>query len=167
MNVTVTRGILGVNIASKSTWRFYHLGIPVWDLDKTLKNYAVLGNASIEPEFLIDSRQAEQYLVYGKRPDPAILTRGAFVKIGGLVLELLQPLEGHTVHKEKLESTGEGVGHIAYIVDALEAEVSELEAKGLSVILSVTPPGQKNRTAVYIDTRDKFSNLIIELIQKP
>ena len=86
--------------------------------------------------------------------------------IGGLELELLQPVAGHTVHREQLESVGEGVGHIAYIVDDLEAEVAELEATGLPVILSVTPAGHKDRLAAYIDTRDKFSNLILELIQK-
>jgi len=155
-----------VNIEPRNTWKFYHLGMPVWDLDKTLSNYSTLGHISISPEFLIDSEKAEQYLVYGKTPDPAVLTRGAFVTIGGLELELLQPVEGHTVHKEQLESVGEGVGHIAYIVDDLEAEVAELEAKGLSVILSDTPTGQKDRLAAYIDTRDKFSNLILELIQK-
>lgn len=95
-----------MNIEPKSAWTFYHLGMPVWDLDRTLSNYGILANASISPEFLIDSEKAEQYLVYEKTPDPAVLTRGAFVAIGGLELELLQPVAGHTVHKEQLESVG-------------------------------------------------------------
>ena len=41
----------------------------------------------------------------------------------------------------------------------------ELEARGFPVILSIKPPGQTDRSAVYIDTRSGFSNLIIELIQ--
>jgi 4-hydroxyphenylpyruvate dioxygenase-like putative hemolysin len=85
--------------------------------------------------------------------------------MGPLGIELLQPIEGETVHKELLESTGEGIGHIAYVVDDLEAETAKLVEKGFPVILSIRPQGQTRRSAVYIDTRNKFSNLIIELIQ--
>ena len=62
---------------------------------------------------------------------------------------------------------GEGVGHVAYTVSDLEAEVAKLEEAGFPVILSITPAGRAERTAVYVDTRPKFSGLIIELMQRP
>ena len=148
-----------------STWKLRHVGIPVRDLDKSLEDYQSLGIASFQPEFLIDSSKFAEYLVYGKTPDPVVKTRVALGKMGPLGIELLQPLQGETVHKELLEKTGEGIGHIAYTVDDLEEETAKLVAKGFPVILSIKRPGQTKRSAVYIDTRSKFSNLIIELIQ--
>ncbi len=38
-------------------------------------------------------------------------------------------------------------------------------ARGFPVILSITHAGRDTRSAVYLDTRSTFSNLIIELMQ--
>lgn len=148
-----------------STWTLHHVGIPVRDLDKSLADYEDIGIASFQPEFHIDSSKAFEYLVYGQQPEPVVKTRGAMGKMGPLGVELLQPVQGDTVHKELLDKVGEGIGHIAYTVVDLEAETARLVERGFPVILSITPSGRSARTAVYIDTRSKFSNLIIELIQ--
>lgn len=149
----------------ESHWKLRHVGIPVRDLDKSREDYRSLGIASFQQEFVIDSSRFAEYLVYGKTPDPIVRTRVAMGWVGGLGVELLQPLEGETVHKELLEKTGEGIGHIAYTVEDLEKETAEMAEKGFPVILSLIPRGQTRRSAVYLDTRSRFSNLIIELIQ--
>ncbi len=149
----------------ESTWKLRHVGIPVRDLDKSREDYRSLGIATFQQEFVIDSSKFAEYLVYGKTPDPVVRTRVAMGQVGPLGVELLQPLQGETVHKELLEKTGEGIGHIAYTVDDLEAETAKMVERGFPVILSITPRGQTRRSAVYLDTRSKFSNLIIELIQ--
>lgn len=148
-------------------WNLLHVGIPVRDLDKSLEDYRSLGLASFQPEFLIDSSKYAEYLVYGKTPDPVVKTRVALGKMGPLGIELLQPVQGETVHKEFLEGRGEGIGHIAYTVDDLEEETARLVEKGFPVILSIKLAEKTRRSAVYIDTRNRFSNLIIELIQAP
>lgn len=149
----------------ENTWKLHHVGIPVRDLDKSLEDYQALDMATFQPEFLIDSSKIAEYLVYGKTPDPIVKTRGAMGQLGPLGVELLQPVEGETVHKELLESTGEGIGHVAYTVDDLEEETAKLVEQGFPVILSIKHADQTNRGAVYLDTRSKFSNIIIELIQ--
>lgn len=149
----------------ESTWRLHHVGIPVRDLDKSIEDYRALGIATFQPEFLIDSSAFAEYLVYGKAPDPVVKTRGAMGKMGSLGIELLQPVQGETVHKERLEDTGEGIGHIAYIVDDLEIETAKLVDKGFPVIVSIRNHGSPRRNAVYIDTRGQLSNMIIELLQ--
>jgi len=151
----------------ETTWTLRHVGIPVKDLDKSLESYSKTGLASFQPEFLIDSSKMAEYLVYGNVPDPPVKTRAVLGKLGPIGVELLQPVQGHTVHKELLDSTGEGIGHIAYGVDDLEGETAKLVEKGFPVILSIVPPGQTKRSAVYIDTRSAVSNLIIELMQNP
>ena len=149
----------------ESTWKLRHVGIPVRDLDKSLADYNSMGIASFQPEFLIDSSRFAEYLVYGKIPDPVVKTRAALGQMGPLGIELLQPVQGETVHKEFLESTGEGIGHVAYAVDDLEKETAKLVEKGFPIILSITPAGWTRRSAVYIDTRSAFSSLITEFIQ--
>ena len=149
----------------KSAWKLLHVGIPVLDLDKSMKDYRSLGLVSFQQEFLIDSTKYAEYLVYGKTPDPVVKTRAVLGQMGPLGIELLQPLEGETVHKELLEKMGEGIGHLAFAVDDLEEETAKLVEKGFPVILSIRRSGQTQRSAVYIDTRGSCSNLIIELIQ--
>ena len=36
-------------------------------------------------------------------------------KMGSLEIELIQPLEGQSPHKEFLDSKGEGIHHIAFL----------------------------------------------------
>ncbi|MFC1887004.1 VOC family protein [Thermodesulfobacteriota bacterium] len=146
-------------------WKLRHVGIPVRDLDKAIENYTSMGIASFQKEFLIDSSRFAEYLVYGKTPDPIVKTRAVLGQVGSMGIELLQPVQGETVHKEFLESNGDGIGHIAYAVEDLEGETAKLVAKGFPVILSIKRSGRTQRNAVYIDTRSKFSNLITELIQ--
>lgn len=149
----------------KENWLFDHIGIPVWDLDKAIAEYSALGAVCLGSEFLIDSTAVAEYLVYGETHRPPVRPRGVMVQLGSAILELLQPLEGHTVHREKLEASGEGVGHLAYRVKDLEAEIAALSRQGYPVILSITPKGQQQRDTAYIDTRHGISQLIIELIQ--
>lgn len=148
----------------EGTWEINHVGMPVQNLEKSVADFKSIG-AIFQKEFLLDSSKFAEYLVYDKIPDPVVKTRGIFANLGPLRMELLQPVEGETVHKEFLESTGEGIGHIAFTVDDLERETEKLVEKGFQVILSIVPTGRTERSAVYIDTRSKFSNLIIELIQ--
>lgn len=148
----------------ESTWKMHHVGMAVQNLEKSMANLKSL-NAIFQTEFLVDGSNFPEYLVYGKTPEHAAKTRGIVAEIGSLRIELLQPVEGESVHKEFLESTGEGINHIAFTVDDLDRETEKLVEKGFPVILSMVLPGQTERSVVYIDTRNKFSNLIIELIQ--
>jgi len=126
----------------KSAWKLLHVGIPVLDLDKSMKDYRSLGLVSFQQEFLIDSTKYAEYKLYGETPDPVVKTRAVLGQMGPLGIELLQPVEGETVHKELLEKTGEGIGHIAFAVDDLEEETAKLVEKGFPVILSIRRSGQ-------------------------
>lgn len=146
----------------ENNWKFHHMGVVVWDLDKAIKHYQSLDIATFQPEFMLDSSTYTDYKVYGKTPNTIDKTRLRFVQIGSFQLELIQPFEGEPAGKEFLKSKGEGVHHIAFTVDDLERETAKLVEKGIPVITRVKLQNGVNFT--YFDTR-KVGNVNIELMQ--
>ena len=148
----------------ENNWKFHHMAVVVRDMDKAVEYYESLGIATFLPEFMLDSSTYTDYKVYGKTPDSIDKTRMRFVQIGSFQLELVQPLEGEPIYKEFLKSKGEGVHHVAYIVDDLEGETAKLAKKGISIITRVYRDSTGAGFA-YFDIR-KVGNVIIELIQR-
>ncbi len=146
----------------ENNWKFHHIAVVVRDMDKAIEHYQSLDIGELLPEFMLDSSTYTDYQVYGKTPDSIDKTRMKFLLIGSFQLELVQPLEGEPIYKELLKSKGEGVHHIAYIGDDLEAETAKLAEKGIPIITKVnTQTGGFS----YFDI-DKVGNVIIELIQR-
>ena len=148
----------------ENNWKFHHMAVVVRDMDKAVEYYQSLGIATFQPEFMLDSSTYTDYKVYGKTPDSIDKTRMRFVQIGSFQLELVQPLEGEPIYKEFLKSKGEGIHHIAYIVDDLEGETAKLAKKDIPVITRVYR-GSTGAGFAYFDIR-KVGNVIIELIQR-
>ena len=146
-------------VAEKSaSWKFHHLGVVVKDLDKAIEYYQSLG---IGPFVSNPSEVATDRKVYGKPAN--IKLKGAEAHLGPIKFELIQPVEGESVQKEFLESKGEGMNHIGFVVNDLEKEVRKLEEKGFSVISSgkIPPSGG----FAYVGT-NKVGGVVIELIKK-
>ncbi len=150
----------------ENNWKFHHVAVVVWDMDKAVEYYQSLGIATFQPEFMLDSSTYVDYSykVYGKTPDTIDKTRMRFVQIGSFQIELIQPVEGEPIYKEFLNSKGEGAHHIAFTVDDLDEETAKLVEKGIIIITRA-----KLSIGVgfaYFDT-GKVGNLITELIQQP
>jgi len=110
------------------------IGVVVKDLDKVVQNWSNL--FGFGPWTFYDDRGI----------------RVASVFVGPIQFELMQPvegqsLEGHPLEKEGklyrkyLEAWGDGVHHIAFGVDDVKAEASNLSAQGATV-LTQEPNGQ-------------------------
>ncbi|GAH42674.1 unnamed protein product, partial [marine sediment metagenome] len=56
----------------------------------------------------------------------------SLVEVGNAIVELLQPIGGEGVMAKFLEKRGEGIHHLCYEVDDINAEVESLKAKGMS-----------------------------------
>ena len=54
---------------------------------------------------------------------------------GDLQLEIIQPVEGPTIHREFLEAKGPGLHHICFEVDDVEASCAAAEAAGVPVLM--------------------------------
>jgi len=147
-----------------NNWEFQHVGVEVRDLDKAIEHYQSLGfEVGPEPERITGSNSYKNFKMYGKTPDILIKTRIRFVQKDSLRFELLQPVEGYSVHNEFLDNKGEGASHVCFIVDDFDNEIAKLVEKGaLPIFSGETQKGQK---FAYMDAR-KIGGLIFEMVQR-
>ncbi len=108
----------------------------------------------------MDSSTFLAYEVYGKKCSEVHKSRFQHSTIGPdkMDLEFISPIEGRPIYTDFLEQHGEGLHHIAFTVDDLDAETAKLEAKGVPVLTKVRRP--TGRGFVYFD----FGNVIFELV---
>ena len=78
---------------------------------------------------LLDSPQAARILLNEENG-----VRGAFIEQGETHIELLQPLRTDSVIGRFLDRHGEGIHHMAFTVDDVDAKARELEALGIPII---------------------------------
>jgi catechol 2,3-dioxygenase-like lactoylglutathione lyase family enzyme len=142
-------------------WKFHHISVIVRDMSKATEYYQSLGIGPfpplIGPEGTVTLTEKK---VRDKPVDYQIDLRQA--EVGGLNLEVIQPLEGDTPVKEFLEKKGEGIQHIGFFVDDLDQETAKLAEKGFTITQSGESPEVK---WAYYDT-DKIGGVSIELMQQ-
>jgi methylmalonyl-CoA/ethylmalonyl-CoA epimerase len=86
--------------------------------------------------------------------------RMAFASIGPLQIELVQCTEGRIFQSRFLDAWGEGLHHIGFYVDDVDAEVKNLVSQGVK--LFIQDPGR----FAYLDA-GTAGGAIFELIQRP
>jgi catechol 2,3-dioxygenase-like lactoylglutathione lyase family enzyme len=69
---------------------------------------------------------------------------------GDLQLELIQPLEGPTIHREFLDANGPGLHHVCFEVEDMDAAVTRAEAAGVPVLMRGSMMGGEIEFA-YVD----------------
>jgi methylmalonyl-CoA/ethylmalonyl-CoA epimerase len=106
-----------------------------------------------------DDSTFDQTLVHGK-PVPFSL-KIAFGQLGGVLLELLQPLDDRSPHAEFLAERGEGMHHLAYVVADFDDQIAAIRAADPAAQLLVdgTGPGNPFRW-VYVDGGNAHGTVI-------
>ena len=100
---------------------------------------------------------------YGKPAnDFRLIVKSAMM--GRVEFELIQPVSGESVLMEFLEKKGEGINHLAFLVDDIEKERVNLQKKGFNVVLEAKFVGGGG--FAYFDT-NRVGNIHFELIQWP
>jgi methylmalonyl-CoA/ethylmalonyl-CoA epimerase len=95
-----------------------HIGIAVKNLDEAIPFYEqVLGLKCYSIEEVKDQK-----------------VRTAFFKVGQTKIELLESTDPDSPIGKFIENRGEGVHHMAYAVENLEACLAEAESKGIRLI---------------------------------
>jgi methylmalonyl-CoA/ethylmalonyl-CoA epimerase len=81
-------------------------------------------------------------------PDQKV--RVGFFRVGDVRLELLEPTDPASTVAAFLEKRGEGLHHVAYTVEGIEARIAELKQSGLRMIDNVPRPGAHHTRIAFV-----------------
>jgi len=135
------------------------VSIVVEDMDRAIEYYS--STFGIGPFKVVDI-DMEGVLLRGKPISTTI--KVAFAKSGPLQVELIQPVEGKNIYTEFLDSKGEGLHHLGFQVDDLDAILAELAKEGIEPVFHKGYPGRGTAFA-YLNS-DKIGGVIFELIEQ-
>ena len=132
--------------------------IVVKDIDRAIEYYT--STFGMGPFSVLDV-DMEGVLLRGKPISAKI--KVAFADSGPLQIELIQPVEGKSIYTEFLDSKGEGLHHLAFQVDDLDALLAELSKEGIEPIWHQRLP-QFGIAFAYLNTA-RIGGVIFELIE--
>jgi methylmalonyl-CoA/ethylmalonyl-CoA epimerase len=126
-----------------------HIGIAVKDLNNSIAIYQKLLNT--------DCYKTEQVA--------SEFVNTAFFKTGENKVELLQATAPDSAIAKFIEKKGEGIHHIAFLVDDILAEMERLHKEGF-VLLSDSPKkGADNKMVCFVHPKDT-NGVLIEICQE-
>ena len=91
-------------------------------------------------------------------------TKVGFFKIGGSNIELVQPAEPDSPLDKFLKTKGQGMHHLCFEVDDIEAEIKNLLENGATMIDQKPRPGAHNSRVAFVHPKSS-SGVLIELVE--
>jgi methylmalonyl-CoA/ethylmalonyl-CoA epimerase len=130
--------------------RIYHLGYAVEDIDAASRFYRE--NFGVEPS------------------EPEVVEEQGIIammfRVGESMVELVQPTRPDSPVGRFLEKRGEGMHHVAYEVDDLEAALRELRKNGVEIIDEEPRIGAGGTRMAFIHPKSAFG-VLTELVELP
>jgi methylmalonyl-CoA/ethylmalonyl-CoA epimerase len=130
--------------------RIYHLGYAVEDIEAASRFYRE--NFGVEP--------GEPEVV----EDQGIVA--VMFRVGESMVELVQPTRPDSPVGRFLDRRGEGVHHVAYEVDDLEAILEELKSNGIELVDEEPRVGAGGTRVAFVHPRSAFG-VLTELVELP
>lgn len=130
--------------------RIEHVAIAVADLEVAMAHYAEVWGLEVEHRERVEDQGVEE----------------AMLSLGGSHLQLLGATGPDTTVGKFLAKRGEGLHHIAYEVDDLEATLADLKAKGVPLIDEAPRRGGRGHLVAFVHPKGNHG-LLVELIQRP
>jgi methylmalonyl-CoA/ethylmalonyl-CoA epimerase len=90
-------------------------------------------------------------------PDQKV--RVGFFRVRDVRLELLEPTDASSPVAAFLDKHGEGLHHIAYTVEGIEARIAELKQSGLRMIDDSPRPGAHHMRIAFVHPKSSCSVL--------
>ena len=126
-----------------------HIGIAVKNLDEANKTYqAILGVASYKTE-KVESEGVDT----------------SFFKIGESKIELLAATNPESPIAKFLEKKGEGIHHIAFNVEDIQAEIERLKGEGFILLNDFPKAGADNKLVAFMHPKSS-NGVLVELCQE-
>ncbi len=128
--------------------RLAHIGVAVKDVDEVAKVYTEM--LPLE----LTSRDNVGELVTG------------FLPVGETSIELVMSTTPEGVMSGYIAKRGEGVHHLAFEVDDVEAACAELKAKGVPLTSDAPRPGAHGSKVIFLHPK-ATRGVLIELVEYP
>jgi methylmalonyl-CoA/ethylmalonyl-CoA epimerase len=130
--------------------RIYHLGYAVEDIEAAARFYSEnFGAEPTEPELV-----EEQGIV------------ATMFRVGESMIELVQPTRRDSPVGRFLERRGEGVHHVAYEVEDIEAALRELKRNGVELVDDEPRAGAGGTRVAFVHPKSAFG-VLTELVELP
>lgn len=126
-----------------------HIGIAISHLEQAEEIFKDLFEQDFYKQELVESE--------------GVLT--SFMKIGDIKIELLKATNSQSSIAKYLEKNGNGIHHLAFECDNLEAELERLEKKGFQLIHKTPKKGADNKMIAFLHPKST-SKVLIELCEE-
>jgi len=126
-----------------------HLGIAVKKLEQSIPLFEQLLNTPCYKTEKVDAEGVNT----------------AFFKIGESKIELLEATKAESPIQKFVDKKGEGIHHIAFEVENIEAEMKRLSALGLELLNTIPKPGADNKLVCFLHPKTT-NGVLIELCQE-
>jgi catechol 2,3-dioxygenase-like lactoylglutathione lyase family enzyme len=108
------------------------VGIVVRDIERAVDAYSEVFGVPRPEIVLTDEPDVAKTTYRGERTDAR--AKLAFFDMGQVALELIEPVGGPSTWQAFLDEKGEGVHHLAFIVQGTDEVVAFLESKDIGVV---------------------------------
>jgi catechol 2,3-dioxygenase-like lactoylglutathione lyase family enzyme len=135
--------------------RICQVALVVHDIEKTAKSFCEVFGLPMPKIFQIPPAE-EAHTKFRGKPTKTRAKLAVF-DLGSLVLELTEPDDEPSSWKEFLDTKGEGVHHIGFMVDDLPATLEFLARKGIPERHSGDYPGGRY---VFVESAQKLGVLL-------
>lgn len=129
--------------------RIEHLGIAVKELEKSIPLFEQLLNTPCYKTEKVDTEGVNT----------------AFFKTGESKIELLEATKEDSPIQKFVDKKGEGIHHIAFEVENIEAEMKRLSALGFELLNTVPKNGADNKLVCFLHPKTT-NGVLIELCQE-
>src|SRR6202795_1889794 len=143
--------------------RLVQIGIVVADLGQTTKLLTTL--FGMGPFRLVEWPDRAESKYYYRGVEEPIRIKQAFVQLGEVEVEIIQPLEGHNGYQDFLDETGGGIHHLLFEVPDIDPVIQELAKSGVTVLQAGTGIRPGTRWAL-LDTQTLLG-FLVELRHRP
>lgn len=123
--------VIEMNSTQLHDLKIHHIGVVVKDIHKAVEYYSKFKfspfriNTSVRPSGSLNQDSQDQIVK---------LTFAAARMMGSMALEFIQVEQGKPFYLEFLNRQGEGMHHLAFVVDEAEAVASMWEKKGVPIV---------------------------------
>jgi methylmalonyl-CoA/ethylmalonyl-CoA epimerase len=127
-----------------------HIGIAVRDLEAAVDEYRTAFGLEPVHRERVDDQGVEEVLF----------------RVGASYIQLLGALGPGTPVGKFLERRGEGIHHVGYRVDDVQAVLDRLAEQGLPLVDTTPRPGSRGTTVAFVHPK-AFRGVLIELVGVP